>query len=282
MKGGRRLPITDATESGCLPNGFRGYVSILSPTAPPAPFAEVVVVNGNQKMDAFRGVSRDAASNKAVCPLIFHNKFYNKNNEWTTGIRAVNVGSAPSEITFKYIKAGETDGCTQSITAQPNNSMEINSSEFLANTPACQAGAGWQGFAILTSNQPIIATTTNDSDNDSATYTCINPLQGVTTKLAFPFVTKNNNGYTAGIQVVNAGSQDTDITCVFTNGAQPSTRNAVVPETVATFNLADPASVNAQDGFVGAAVCTSSGSPIVGVVAVTNDRNILTYQGFNH
>jgi len=118
------------------------------------------------------------ATTKAVCPLAFNK---NPGNDWISGIQAVNVGSAATNVSFKLVKAGlNPAGAGNSATMQGGKFNNIAagagiSAVLYQDTPTIASFEG--AVFVQSSGQPIAVVSSNTNYNTlgtAALYDCIN------------------------------------------------------------------------------------------------------------
>lgn len=132
---------------------------------------------------------------------------------WESGQQVQNIGDGEATISFlAYSSAGASTDCgTQS--ADPGASVNYL-------TSACDVAAGFQGSAVVSSNQPIAAIV---NVNNRTVGSAAGQYQGTSgedaaTTIAFPLVKNNFGGRTTTFYVQNASGSANDITATFTTG----------------------------------------------------------------
>ncbi|MEM4202696.1 MAG: hypothetical protein QXS54_01370 [Candidatus Methanomethylicaceae archaeon] len=202
------------------------------------------------------------------------------NSGFNTWFNIQNTGSSPANVTINY-----SDGLTASCNnLQPGAACTLNQ--------ATEGHAsGWVGSAIITANQPVAVTVMEVGPTTLFAY---DGFTGGSTDVAMPLVNANNAGYITGIQIMNLGTTNTDVTVSYTPSlagtacTETKTVQAGRSETFAlrAFALTE-AGENCVNGakFIGSARITgnSANQPLVAIVNQLNSgaNKGAAYEGFD-
>jgi hypothetical protein len=256
-------------------SGFNGSVVISSDQAIAA-IANVLGDNG-----AF-GASYDAFSSGATTvylPLIMRG-----NSGFNTWFNVQNTGTSTATISITYTPGSSGSPMTESsITIPPGAAKTFDQS----TSNYTGLGAKFVGSAVITSNQPVVATAMEVGPTTLFAY---DGFAGGSTNLAIPLVNANNSGYVTGIQIQNLGGSATNVTLSYTPSAagtactETQTINAGASATFA-FNAfaATVAGENCANGvkFVGSAT-VSANSASQNLVAIVNQLNTPANKGASY
>ncbi|HXF69360.1 MAG TPA: hypothetical protein VNK89_06105 [Thermoflexus sp.] len=202
------------------------------------------------------------------------------NSGFNTWFRIQNTGSAATNVTVTY-----SDGVTASCTnLQPGAACTLQQ----ALEPHA---SGWVGSAVVNASQPVAVTVIEVGPTTLFAY---NGFTGGSTDVVMPLINANNAGYITGVQIMNLGSADTQVTVSYTPSLAGTacTETKTIPagrsETFALYAFAQTVpGENCANGvkFIGSARVTgnSANQPLV---AVVNQLNIAAnkgaaYEGFN-
>jgi hypothetical protein len=243
------------------------------------PVAVTVIEEDARTMFAYNGFP--AASTNPVMPLINEN-----NSGYTTGVQIQNTGNQQTQVTVSYTPAGAGQACTETQTIQANRSATFALRAFTGSAQGenC-AQARFVGSARVTANSndmPLVAVVNQHVLGlNGEAYGAFDP-DAATSTVVLPLIMDRNSGYWTGFNVMNVGSQQTTVSCDFTN------TNVGVPPT----QLGPGRALNAlQDGriasgYIGSATCTASGGGKI--IAVVNELGpsgsldqLLVYEGIN-
>jgi hypothetical protein len=224
-------------------------------------------------------------SDTVSLPLVMAN-----NSGFYTGIQVQNIGTLSTEITVSYGAniGGSFEPVDESATLAPNQSIT-----FLQSTGQF-ATDKYVGSATITSNngEPIVAIVNQVKLTGVALGSAYNGFDpaAATDKASAPLIMANNSGYYTGIQVMNVGTDPTEITVTY----GPNTAGTLAPpaETATvnpgdTYNSIQNSGIWTGEKYVGSlTVQAGSGGKIVMIVneiwpAAPGDQ-FLTYDGFNY
>jgi hypothetical protein len=229
-----------------------------------------VIANGNFNYgDSYTGVT--AGANSVTIPLLFKASF-----GFNTFFNVQNTGSAAASVSITYSGGGLGSPLTQGpFTIQPGSSTQFDQSAN-ASLPA-----GFNGSAVVTSNQPVAAAVVEAGPTTLLAY---NGFTSTSTAPVFPLVNANNSGFITGISLQNAGTSATNVTVSYTPsaaGAACTETQTIQPKGTAFFALnafaSSVAGENCANGakFVGSGRVTanSANQPLVGVVNQLNSAS---------
>lgn len=225
-----------------------------------------------------------AGSDTVSLPLIMAN-----NSGFYTGFQVQNIGTIDTEITVSYGAniGGSFAPVDEYATLAPNEMATFLQSAGQFATPK------YVGSATITSNngQPIVAIVNQVKMTGVALGTAYNGFDpaAATERVSAPLIMANNSGYFTGIQVMNVGEYDTNITVTY----GPNTAGTLAPPqefaTVSpgdTFNSIQNAGIWTSKYVGSLTVQADPGGKIVMIVneiwpAAPGDQ-FLTYDGFNY
>jgi len=255
------FPLSDVSD------GFNGSVVISSDK-------QVAAIGNVLANDFSAGASYSAANTGSTTlqlPLLMQN-----NAGFNTWFNVQNTGAAAATVDVSY-----TDGTTASATIQPGAAYtfdQVNETHSLAVFGA-----------TVTSNQPIAATVIEENTSLMFAYSGF-PGSGSTDPV-MPLINANNVGYVTGVQILNAGSADSDLTVTYTatSGASCTETQTVPAGETRTFALSAFASggsnttCTAGQTLVGSAQVTSNSAsvPLYVIVNQLGTINAEAYNGFD-
>lgn len=257
-----------------VPSSFDGSVAL----AANQPIAAIGnIVNKDYTLVGSYGAF-NGGSNNINLPLIERNNF--GINTW---FNVENAGTSPATVTVTYIPGVIGNASvTDTATIAPGGTARF----YQANKTAL--GDRFIGSAVITSNQPVVATVNQESAN-LLTY---NGFTSASKTILAPLIASNNFGNYTGIQIQNVGSVAADVTINYSANTQTGIPgfDACQKPASSTFNLAAGASKTiihtkglANEGFdnqfatcryVGSATVTSS-QPLVGMVNQVNANALM-------
>ncbi len=242
-------------------SGFNGSVVISSDQ----PVAAIVNVLSNNFAYSASYDSFSGGSDSVALPLIMKG-----NAGFSTWFNVQNTGS--SDVTVDVAYGGTA--CTESDTIAPGAAATFDQT-----TNSCLT-SGYVGSATVTAGAggSVVATVMEVGPTTLFAY---NGFTSTSTNPVIPLVNANNVSYVTGIQIQNAGSNDTDVTINYTPvtglGTACSETKSITAGTSATFALfafslsgdPDPGVDDCVFGatFVGSATVSQTGSePLAGIV----------------
>lgn len=212
------------------------------------------------------------ASTTVYLPLLFKNY-----NNWNTSFAVQNTGSSDAYVTVTYRRSNGPSQWTETASISPGAAHVFDQQ----NGPMPE---GSICSAVVTSDQPV-AVVVEERNSNQDTAMSYNGFSSGSTTVRTPLLFKNYNDWNTGIQVQNLDDDHyTYVTVTYyrSNGpGGPWYEYAWIgPGQSHTFY--QPANPDLPDGFIGSAVVTSSGQPIVALVNETNyTRGVaMTYNGF--
>jgi len=250
------------SENASLPSSWTGSV-VVSGTQALAGIVNFFNAGGTPELAAFCSYNAfGAGATKLYVPRLVRNYY-----GYQGGLTIQNVGTADATVTITY-KFG-ANSYTQTVTGLKKYASKVL---YMPNVTELGTATG-TGSAVLTSNQPIVATANEDNrSGDPAlpnhqgrgiTYNAI-PDGQQTTTILFPQVTSKFYGYCGGVQIQNVGTADAHVTATF---SKPGTTDVVVgPVTVPQ---------NSPKDWFAPTVLGDAGLNWNGSVVVTSDQPIV-------
>jgi hypothetical protein len=233
-------------------DGFNGSV-VVSSDRPVVAIANTLG-NSTQYAASTEGFSEGATS--VMLPLIMRN-----NGGYYTWFNVQNTGSGAASVTVQYVPGSSGTGHTSTpVSIPPGASYTFNQRDLTA------IGSKFVGSAIVTSDQPVVATVMQVGE----TYKNMMGYNGFTDgsgSVSLPLIMANNSGYFTGYQVQNVGSTSALVTITY--GANLAGSFAPAADTVTL--APDQSATFIQSGgqwtgtFVGSATITCS-EPVVAIV----------------
>jgi hypothetical protein len=266
-------PITDTIDANgdktyfpltSVSDGFNGSVVISADK-------QVAAIGNVLANDFSAGASYSAAntgSKTLQLPLLMKD-----NNGYNTWFNVQNTGAAAASVSVAY-----TDGTTASATVQPGAAYTFDQ----ATETHSQAVFG----ATVTADQNIAATVIEESSSIMFAYSGF-PGSGSTDPV-MPLINANNNNYVTGVQILNAGSANSDLTVTYTgtDGSSCTETQTVEAGKTGTFALSAFASggsnttCTAGQTLVGSAQVTSN-SASVPLYVIVNQLGTVDGEAYN-
>ncbi len=212
-----------------------------------------------------------------------------------SGIQIQNLSTETANVTVRFISSADgSTAVSQNVTIPGGASRTLLSfiTAPTGNLIPFQAPAGFNGAAVIESDQPVvaIANLTNTAFSITEGYP---GFSAGSNSVLVPLVVRNNpvGGPTGlastAISVQNTGTAAANVTITYARGAAGNT-GTIAPETVTlqpgqsrTFNQIDKTDLGDTTGlFIGSATVTSTGAPVA--VAVTQEGNaqLSSYSAF--
>lgn len=252
-------------------DGFNGSVVISSDREIRA--IANILGNGTSFGASYGGFTSGATT--VYAPLLMK-----ENSGFNTWFNVQNAGSSATTVNVTY-SDGVTNSCTN---LQPGAACTFDQS----TEPHA---SGWVGSAIITATEPLAVTV---MEVGLTTLFAYSGFTGGSTDVVMPLVNANNAGYITGIQIMNLGSTDTDVTVSYTPSiaGTPCTETKTVQAGKSTtFALGafarSESGENCADGatFIGSARITTN-SASQDLVAIVNQLNMgankgAAYEGFD-
>ncbi len=265
-----------ATIGFALPAFATGNYAASAADGLPARFSGAGIVSANQpvavlvhedrvEMDRMAYPGQAQAASTLYAPLVIKDL-----NNWDTTIHVQNVDTVPADVQIVYV-ANSTGARTWTDTATIAPLGKRAFSQF--QHP--QLPTGFVGSAVIRAlNGAQLAAVVNEVKTEGAAVSYPAPAGGAPTTVA-PFVLRNYQGWSTGLQVQNLGSNPTTATVTYTrtNGPGTWTDSAVVqPGAAAVFY--QPSHPQLPDDFMGTALVSSSdGAPLAVLVNILNPQS---------
>lgn len=191
------------------------------------------------------------------------------NASYTTAVTYQNVGSAEANIVFTFYPEDSATG----VNVERTLPAGAGASLFLGSVS--EVSAGFRGSAVVSSDQPIVATMVQiSSDGDVRNRPLSNGFSGGASSILLPSVLKNQFNTTSqfSIQNVHSGAVDLTVTLVDTAGNETVVTHSNLPAGAAKYydmgTLADvtSGSFNGSATITAVAAGTTTPAPIVGSV----------------
>jgi hypothetical protein len=251
--------------------GFNGSVVVSSDQ----PVVAIANTLGNSPQYAASTESFSEGSTSIKLPLIMRN-----NGGYYTWFNVQNAGSSDASVTVQYVPGSSGSAYTApAVTVKPGAAATFSQRD-LANL-----GTKFVGSAVVSSNQPIVATVMQVGE----TFKNMMGYNGFTAGSAtasLPLVMANNGGYYTGYQVQNVGSASATVTINY--GQNIAGTFAPTPDSVTLAPNASATFLQAggkwgTNKFVGSATVTSA-QPVVAIVnqvKTTGTAVGTAYNGFD-
>lgn len=249
------------------------------------PIVATVIEVGPSNMPMLFGYNGfTSSSTNPVMPLVQAN-----NSGYTSGIQVQNTGGTSTNVTLTYYPATDGTQCTETHAIAPGASATFALYSWEpgdANTDdTCVNGEKFIGSARVTGNSAgvgLVAIVNQHAfgGNKGASYGAFDPANATDT-VVMPLIMDRNSDYWTGFNVQNVGAAATTVNCTFANTGYTASATLQPYEA-----LNDIQWNSIAPGYVGSAVCTSTGQPIIGVVNelrnVGTQDTLLTYEGANN
>ncbi|MEM9775019.1 MAG: hypothetical protein AAF902_10590 [Chloroflexota bacterium] len=198
---------------------------------------------------------------------------------YSTGIQVQNLSSSDTATISMSFYA--LDNGTASVTASDTIPAGESKTYFPLDSGTVTLPAGFDGAAVISSDQPVAAIVNVLGDGFAAGSSYGSFSEGSAT-VSLPLIAKNQVGiYDTFVNVQNAGSSDTTVTISYANTT--CTDTATIPAGAAT-RFDQSADTCLPDGYVGAATVTTGNASdsIVATVIETSNNNtgLFAYNGF--
>ena len=244
--------------------GFNGSLVFSSDKKIAAISNILAIAGGVTGKAAASYVGRDTGATTIRLPLL------NKGNSgFNTWFSVQNAGTADATISIDYSDNG--------IGADKTETIKPGAAKVFYQSAETHTAATFAGTVTSTNNQPLVAAVIQESSAVMFAYTGFTGAGS--TAPVFPLINANNSGYITGLQIQNAGAQETEVTVSYTPGTGTGTacteKQTIAPGASKTFallafaNSSLGAAENCLDGvrFVGSAKVTanSTNQPLVGI-----------------
>jgi hypothetical protein len=252
------VTLTQSTNAS-LPAGFAGSAVVSGPSG--ANLAAVVnTLHTSGAAASYESVGIGGVRLNA--PLLFKEA-----GGWNTGLQVQNVGSRVTQVTVTYRASSGAGEWREQASIGPGAAVTLYQ-------PAnAQLPNGFVGSAIVTSNnaQPLvgIVNAVNSTRGNAMAYVALGDGAPM---LTTPFMARNSDGWTTGLQVQNLGVDPTNVTLLLQDPGgvllDSYTESNIAPGASRTFFL--PAMPNVPEGWRGSAtVVSTTGAPLGAIVSET-------------
>jgi hypothetical protein len=235
-------------------DGFNGSVVVEGDQ----PIVAIANTLGNNPQYAASTESFAAGATTIGLPLIMRG-----NNGYHTWFNVQNAGSGDATVSVQYIPGSSGSPHTEGpVTIKPGAAHTFD------QRGLSQLGVKFVGSAVVTSNQPVVATVmqVGETFKNMLGY---NGFTGGSNEVSLPLVMANNSGFFTGIQVQNVGASPTSITIKYGKNLAGSFAPS---DDTATLGI-NESKTFLQDGgkwagnkYVGSATITTAGQPVVAIV----------------
>jgi hypothetical protein len=238
-----------------LPAGFVGSAVVIATNG--ARIAAVV----NELHQTGSGSSYEATSGGSTrlsAPLLFKNS-----SGWNTGLQVQNVGSNPTGVVVTYYSSdGRVGQWNEQATIPPSGTATFYQP---ANTALPD---GFVGSAVVTSTsgEPLVGIV-NEVHADRGVAMTYRALGDGATALALPYVARNAEGWSTGLQVQNLGTDATTVVVLLQDENGVLVQRAIAqvqPGASRSFYL--PSIDGVPDGWRGSAAVLSSPEQPLGAI----------------
>lgn len=243
--------------------GFNGSLVFSSDKKIAAISNILAIAGGVTGQAAASYVGRDTGATTIRLPLL------NKNNSgFNTWFSVQNAGTADANISIDYSDNG--------IGADVTATIKPGAAKVFYQAQETHTAAVFAGTVTSTNNQPLVAAVIQESSAIMFAYTGFTGAGS--TSPVFPLINAYNANYVTGLQIQNAGSQETSVTVSYTPssaGTACKETQTIAPgasKTFALFAFANSSLGAAEDcanttRFIGSAKVTvnSANQPLVGI-----------------
>jgi hypothetical protein len=195
---------------------------------------------------------------------------------FSSGIQVQNLGTSTAQVTFSFYEENATGDPAYTLTT----SINANSQKTYATLDTAGVGAGFQGSAVLSSDQKIAAIVNLvGADFGGEAYVGV---EGGANDIALPFLTKGFFSFNAFFNVQNVGSSATNVEVTYSgngiSGTVTDSYSNLQPGASHRFDLAATSSIPA--GFNGSATINCPSSECAAVVTLVSNKTVQVYNGF--
>ncbi|MCE7984237.1 MAG: hypothetical protein DYG89_23935 [Caldilinea sp. CFX5] len=242
--------------------GFNGSLVFSSDKKIAAISNILAIADGVTGKAAASYVGRDTGATTIRLPLL------NKGNSgFNTWFSVQNAGTADANISIDYSDNG--------IGADVTATIKPGAAKVFYQAQETHTATVFAGTVTSTNNQPLVAAVIQESNAVMFAYTGFTGAGS--TAPVFPLINANNANYITGLQIQNAGTQETNVTVSYTPssaGNACTETQSIAPGASKTFALAAFANStnpneNCANGarFIGSAKVTtnSANQPLVGI-----------------
>jgi hypothetical protein len=234
-------------------DGFNGSVVVEGDQ----PIVAIANTLGNNPQYAASTESFSAGATSVKLPLIMRN-----NAGYYTWFNVQNAGSGDASVSVQYVPGSAGSAHSEGpVTIKPGASHTFDQHD------VSQLGATFVGSAVVTSNEPVVATVmqVGETYKNMMGY---NGFTGGSTEVSMPLVMANNSGYYTGIQVQNVGAAPTTITIDYGQNLAGAFAPSDDTATLAANESKTFIQAGGQwtDKYIGSATITTTGEPVVAIV----------------
>jgi len=235
-----------------LPDEYVGSVDVQS-TQPIA--ASVTEIREGADALAYSGAS--SGSERVYLPLLF--KAF---NGWDSTLAVQNLDDAPVPVTVTYTRTNLPGGpWTETATVPARAAIT------LAQTATPGLPPDFVGSVVVTGPAGASLSAVVNAFNSAGSGSSYESVPVGSTQLNAPLLFKEAGGWNTGLQVQNVGSIVAQVTVTYTASNGPGQwREQTLVQPGAAVTFYQPANAQLPSGFVGSAVVTSNGHPLVGIV----------------
>jgi hypothetical protein len=252
-------------------DGFNGSVVVEGDQ----PIVAIANTLGNNPQYAASTESFSAGATTIGLPLIMRG-----NSGYYTWFNVQNAGSGDANVTVQYIPGSSGSAHTEGpVTIKPGAAHTFDQRGMGA------LGAKFVGSAVVTSNEPIVATVmqVGETFKNMMGY---NGFTGGSTEVSLPLIMANNSGFYTGIQVQNVGTSATSITIDYGSNLAGSFAPANDTASLAAGESKTFLQAGGQwtGTYIGSATVTTTGQPVVAIVnqvKLTGTALGTAYNGFD-
>ena len=194
---------------------------------------------------------------------------------WTSGFQVQNLSSSSATVVIAYYNQDGTKNVADASDTIPASSSKTYY--------PVHANDGFNGSVVISSDQHVVAIA-NTLGNSPQYAASTEGFSEGATSVMLPLIMRNNGGYYTWFNVQNAGSAAASVTVEYVPGSSGSAHTSspvsIPPGASHTFSQRDMADLGSK--FVGSAVVTSAGQPVVATVIQVGEtfKNMLGYNGF--
>ncbi|MBM4417990.1 MAG: hypothetical protein FJ033_06730 [Chloroflexi bacterium] len=247
----------DQSLTSGLPDGFGGSATISSDQS----VAAIFLVSASGQLSSARGARTGATT--VNLPSV-----YNQYAGYNSAVTVQNIGSASTNVRVEYFSSttGASLGTESKSVAAGASAIFL---QFDGTDRTAILRPGQAGSAVVTSVPENVIAFTNiqyPAQNYLESYNGF-LTSSATTRVSCAAIMNNYYNYNTALTVMNVGSAATNLTIHFINssGTVVSTQNVTNLQPNSSHVRWNP-NDGIPVGFLGAAVVTSSGSPIIAIV----------------
>lgn len=173
---------------------------------------------------------------------------------WTTDLAIQNIGQKEAIIQVHFL-----DKKGQPVLVKTYDDLKPNASIRLEPENEDSLSEGFQGSAVIYSNQAIASAVFENSPQTAMAYEGINPKKA--NRVAFlPYITRNHNGWTSPFVIQNLGQAEANIdVCFFKEGATSLTyKKRIEKLPVGSSTSLNPSNIPELEEFEGSVVLRSN------------------------